>query len=184
MLSANPKGAKFEDAAEEPRPAHSCISTAEVPAVSQYPAFILRSGLWWCKCLPVQYHTLILAFLCNLPSHLHFQVVEMFRNMWCGHHDWKAGCFVVLAKSWTDSCKMSVLIPSKAHTEVLHLVSIASHSLCSSLTLSSAFSQATVVFVSFPAPLDIWCRLYLQMCHRVFLPTVLKACCSTFVLWT
>lgn len=27
-------------------------------------------------------------------------------------------------------------------------------------------------------------RLYLQMCHRVFLLTVFKACFSTFVLWT
>lgn len=34
MLPVNPKGAKFEDTAEEPRPAHSCISTAEVPALS------------------------------------------------------------------------------------------------------------------------------------------------------
>lgn len=34
------------------------------------------------------------------------------------HHDWKAGCFVALAKSWADSCKISALTPSKVHTEV------------------------------------------------------------------
>lgn len=73
--------------------------------------------------------------------------------MWCIHQDWKAGSFVVLAKSWADSYKMT---PSMVHTEVLHLVSI-SFSLL--LFDSSVFSQTTAVFLSFHAALDIRSRL-------------------------
>lgn len=98
---------------------------------------------------------------CNCPSHFHFQVIETFWNMWCVHHDWKAGCCVVLAKSWAGFCEMT---PSKVHSEVLHLVSISSHSLCSSLTLLPSLNPLSF---SFPSMLPWTFNLdYLQICQN------------------